>query len=215
MYHAREKPHRNPAVTRLVRALDAQHLAELARQPRPGRMYVYLVLSCGLFLIKSRPGPRKVDELLSASALSLRHPAPCDKEGKNAIPVDFFMPAYYNWTMTFEERASYAATNGGFAFPPPAYCPSEFIPGKAAFSLNEAVLWGHWFDAPSQTFNAIYGEDLRALYEVPTEEEIAEFEEEKRLVEEAEGDVVYDLEDSDAEDDEQSGDRGDEMSQEE
>jgi hypothetical protein len=71
------------------------------------------------------------------------------------VPIDYFTPEFFN-SLTLKERARYA--NTGVAFP------------LADFAFDE----GHdgWKTMGKKDFMEMYGNDVLAQYDVPTQEEM-------------------------------------------
>ncbi|KAF7372994.1 hypothetical protein MSAN_00506700 [Mycena sanguinolenta] len=72
------------------------------------------------------------------------------------VPIDFFTPEFYN-SLTVKERARYADT--GVAFP------------LVQYAFNDAH--AHWMKMGKADFMKAYGNDVLALYNIPSVEEIA------------------------------------------
>ncbi|KAJ7898356.1 hypothetical protein B0H13DRAFT_2337528 [Mycena leptocephala] len=95
------------------------------------------------------PETRKVtDPPTAASPLSRVLPV--------GIPIDFWDPEFYNNELNLQE-AMYI--NTGVAFPLPRFCTPEHVRS--------------WVKMPAKEFMVKYGNDVLALYNIPTEEELA------------------------------------------
>ncbi|KAJ7885250.1 hypothetical protein B0H13DRAFT_1628380 [Mycena leptocephala] len=96
------------------------------------------------------PETRKVtDPPTAASPLSRVLPV--------GVPIDFWDPEFYNNELDLQERAMYI--NTGVAFPLPRFCTPEHVRS--------------WVKMPAKEFMVKYGNDVLALYNIPTEEELA------------------------------------------
>lgn len=109
--------------------------------------------------------------LLPASAIS--------KELPSDVPIDYFDPPFYN-SLSVPERTRYIHT--GVAFPLAKYVKAPEHAG--------------WKKMNAEKFMEKYGKEVLAQYNIPSEEEIAEYE----MNEEMDIPEVIDLRDTDDED---------------
>jgi hypothetical protein len=97
-----------------------------------------------------------------------------------AVPIDFFTPEFFN-SLTLKERARYA--NTGVAFPLAEY----------AFNPTHA----DWKKMGKSEFMKAYGNQVLALYNVPSAAEIAELSDSDADDEEEEEEEEINLADTD------------------
>ncbi|KAJ7648871.1 hypothetical protein B0H17DRAFT_858701, partial [Mycena rosella] len=73
------------------------------------------------------------------------------------VPINFWDPEFYNSELDLQEKAMYI--NTGVAFPLPKFCTTEHA--------------ADWVKMPANEFMVKYGNNVLALYKIPTVEELA------------------------------------------